>query len=334
MVIKWSEKVLVGILACAVLLGVSLYGSGSIFGVATVPLVVFGENYQGKYQAVKYADTAYVSLKLIEETFGVSALWEETSYSVIFGTKPDQMFTGRLFHGYQTVNVYINGVQVKSTTPAIYRAGQAFLPLDMFTEFGLTSDFKGGIAYLGSLHQGALPVVGSEENLAKLLAWQGMNYYGPTFRFTLAPESATVGTKTVDSSAPANQSGNYSETNIQVAGVDEADIIKTDGQYIYQVRNNLITVTKAVPAGQMKVVSNIKFSDEAFWPTEMYIQDKYLVVIGNSNMGWFLDGKSEGTKDSGAAAPDTTSGKMLSIWRPNYSGTTKAYIYDLSNMEA
>lgn len=27
--------------------------------------------------------------------------------------------------------------------------------------------------------------------------------------------------------------GDYSETNIQVAGVDEAEIVKTDGEYIY-----------------------------------------------------------------------------------------------------
>ena len=30
-------------------------------------------------------------------------------------------------------------------------------------------------------------------------------------------------------------SSDYSETNVQVAGVDEADIVKTDGEYIYIV---------------------------------------------------------------------------------------------------
>lgn len=29
----------------------------------------------------------------------------------------------------------------------------------------------------------------------------------------------------------------YSETNVQVQGVDEADIVKTDGKYIYILKN-------------------------------------------------------------------------------------------------
>ncbi len=33
----------------------------------------------------------------------------------------------------------------------------------------------------------------------------------------------------------------YSTTNIQVTGVDEADLVKTDGQYIYTVTNNQVT---------------------------------------------------------------------------------------------
>ena len=36
----------------------------------------------------------------------------------------------------------------------------------------------------------------------------------------------------------SKSTSDYSETNVQVAGVDEADIVKTDGKYIYVVSNN------------------------------------------------------------------------------------------------
>ncbi|PVX25026.1 MAG: hypothetical protein CW716_08855 [Candidatus Bathyarchaeum sp.] len=49
----------------------------------------------------------------------------------------------------------------------------------------------------------------------------------------------------------------YSETNVQVAGVDEADIVKTDGEYIYIVSGGNITIVKAVPAEEAQVLSKI-----------------------------------------------------------------------------
>ncbi len=48
----------------------------------------------------------------------------------------------------------------------------------------------------------------------------------------------------------------YSETNVQVAGVDESDIVKTDGKYIYVASGNNFLIVNAYPADQMKIVSN------------------------------------------------------------------------------
>lgn len=57
---------------------------------------------------------------------------------------------------------------------------------------------------------------------------------------------------------PAESAPGYSATNIQVAGVDEADIVKTDGQYIYVVSGNKTIIVKAYPPGQAQVVSEIE----------------------------------------------------------------------------
>ena len=49
----------------------------------------------------------------------------------------------------------------------------------------------------------------------------------------------------------------YSTTNIQVAGVDEADIVKNDGEYIYTITWNSIVILDAYPAEAAKIVSEI-----------------------------------------------------------------------------
>ena len=41
--------------------------------------------------------------------------------------------------------------------------------------------------------------------------------------------------------------GDYSRTNIQVEGVDEADIVKSDGEYIYLATDNRLVIARAYP---------------------------------------------------------------------------------------
>ena len=47
----------------------------------------------------------------------------------------------------------------------------------------------------------------------------------------------------------------YSQTNIQVEGVDEADIIKTDGEYIYLITDNSLIIVKAYPSEDARILS-------------------------------------------------------------------------------
>jgi len=58
--------------------------------------------------------------------------------------------------------------------------------------------------------------------------------------------------------APAPAANGYSTTNIQVAGVDEADIVKNDGEYIYLVSGNKTIIVKAYPPEQAQVISKIE----------------------------------------------------------------------------
>lgn len=72
----------------------------------------------------------------------------------------------------------------------------------------------------------------------------------------------------------------YSGTNNQVAGVDEADIIKTDGNYIYALVRNDLLIIKAAPAESAQVVSKITLADR---PQDIFIDGTSLAVFGSEN---------------------------------------------------
>lgn len=69
----------------------------------------------------------------------------------------------------------------------------------------------------------------------------------------------------------------YSTTNIQVEGVDEADIVKNDGKFIYTVSYNSISIIKAYPPEDMKLASNIKLDG---YIKEIFLNENKLVVFG------------------------------------------------------
>lgn len=73
----------------------------------------------------------------------------------------------------------------------------------------------------------------------------------------------------------------YSTTNNQVANVDEADIVKTDGDYIYYVQNNVVYVIKADTLEEVSRISLAENKGERFYPREIFINEDKLVVLGN-----------------------------------------------------
>jgi inhibitor of cysteine peptidase len=83
--------------------------------------------------------------------------------------------------------------------------------------------------------------------------------------------------------AKAGDSGaEYSTTNIQVEGVDEADIVKTDGRYIYAISGSMLVIIKAWPADDAEVISETGLGD--FYPQEMFIEGDMLMLFGSTRM--------------------------------------------------
>lgn len=86
-------------------------------------------------------------------------------------------------------------------------------------------------------------------------------------------DSATTSARAVDTS--------FSDTNVRTEGVGEADIVKTDGNYLYTLKANSQEISIVdIQSDQMKVVSTISLN-ENFQASEFYLNDQKLFVLGN-----------------------------------------------------
>ena len=72
----------------------------------------------------------------------------------------------------------------------------------------------------------------------------------------------------------------YSTTNIQVAGVDEADIVKTDGNYIYVIANNSAYIIDANPQNA-RVLAKIAFNNTYLAGMFLSQDSNKLAVLGS-----------------------------------------------------
>ncbi len=93
--------------------------------------------------------------------------------------------------------------------------------------------------------------------------------YLPTFgaKLDAMPEDATQ--------APTSDGGNststdFSSTNVQVEGIDEADVVKTDGRYLYVLNQSGVHVV-SVEDGEMVKTGLISCSVEDFFIYENYV---------------------------------------------------------------
>lgn len=103
-------------------------------------------------------------------------------------------------------------------------------------------------------------------------------------------ERAAEGSADQAASQPVvSESTDVSTTNLQVEGVDEPDILKTDGDYLYYysqrlhkllvIRSPLDRQTALIDLEEVDVVTEIMIP-ESFHALELYLQDDQLVLVG------------------------------------------------------
>lgn len=129
-----------------------------------------------------------------------------------------------------------------------------------------------------------LPTFSSAEALKDFLKansrTQGaFSLYGPYDVNTLTKSLGLPAAQFYSAQEGSAQTNQHSNTNIQVAGVDEADIVKTDGQYIYVVSGNVISILEAYPPLGANIVSRINLDD--LQPMGIFVSSDRLVVLGS-----------------------------------------------------
>jgi len=133
-------------------------------------------------------------------------------------------------------------------------------------------------------------------------------YYGAT-NMAMRTEMAAP---TAAGVSGAEKAADYSTTNIQVAGVDEPDIVKTDGKYIYTVSGNNVFIVDAYPAENAKISSEIQVNKSI---SDIFVNKDRLVVF--SSGGWY--------------GPMVGKGVAVEIAMPTWSSGSTIYVYDISD---
>lgn len=94
--------------------------------------------------------------------------------------------------------------------------------------------------------------------------------------------SSAPSVQSTPTAAPESSDTKYTTTNTQVQGVDEADIVKTDGKYIYYITNNVIRIVECDAEAKMNLISKIEledFVDFSYNPSEMFLYNDTLIVV-------------------------------------------------------
>ena len=84
--------------------------------------------------------------------------------------------------------------------------------------------------------------------------------------------------------AESGSGTDYSGTNIQVEGVDEADVVKTDGEYIYYAKGNQVIILRAYPAEEAGIVTRINMQN---YVSDIYVSGDRLVVFASAQYYYY-----------------------------------------------
>ena len=92
-------------------------------------------------------------------------------------------------------------------------------------------------------------------------------------------ESATMESAADSASADSRSGGNVSDTNVRTEGVGEADIVKTDGTYLYVEKESAMEISIVdASTDKMKEVSTIKTENGA-QISEFYVKDNKVFLF-------------------------------------------------------
>lgn len=115
-------------------------------------------------------------------------------------------------------------------------------------------------------------------------AWEFGGIGGAEYALQSADKGASFDTGFAapadDASGDEEGAGSYSGTNLQEADVDEDDLVKTDGTYMYALSGRYLTISKAYPTEEATFLSKIEVDGS---PAGIYLVDDYVIAVSQLN---------------------------------------------------
>lgn len=150
-----------------------------------------------------------------------------------------------------------------------------------------------------------LPIVGSYDNMKKII--EKNQEYSENRVYMDGIINGNLQVNSANKTEETQSKNDYSTTNVQVQGVDEADIVKTNGDYIFYYRRaeKLLSI---VDVKNEELIETIECKD--IIPYEMYLKDNKLIVIGEKREN--IDDKTR--------------------YYEQYNSITKVIVYNISNI--
>ncbi len=237
------------------------------------------ENQTVEVKAITRLFKKYIPLRETFEGLGYTVEWQEHNQMVEITKGNESVYV-------KTGEKYFlrNGVLVNGEETPIIKNRRMYLSTKVLDKIFESAKDMGSNSYRikSELVQakGQLPKLKDKDEYEKLMSFYPNNEivymtFDGNVDFVTEPmveESAME--MTTDTAAKSG----VSETNNQVDGVDEADIVKIDENYIYALRNNILQIIKTGRA-ELQVIHTIE--ENGFTAQQLFVKDDKLVLIGN-----------------------------------------------------
>src|SRR5438552_2704166 len=164
---------------------------------------------------------------------------------------------------------------------------------------------------------GYLPQYGRQVDL------YGQSALGPPL-----PASWNTLGSAAQSSSSVSSAPSHSETNNQVAGVDELDTVKNDGQYIYTVSNNTVVVVRAYPVTDAQLVSRISILNQTI--DGIFLSGNRLAIVSEAPGIVYSSYGACGVRTFGGASMGVAYPTLYYKSTPQVQNTSIS-VYDLTN---
>ncbi|SCZ77314.1 beta-propeller domain-containing protein [Acidaminobacter hydrogenoformans] len=310
--------------------------------------------------AIVHKDRTLVPARAVAEHFGAEVSYDAQKQAAVieFGGKQFIFYFNKNY--YDLIQTDQPAKRVTFDTEALVIENRAMLPLRVICEdvLGKAVSYDSNVIVIGdklvdlaanqTLRESIRAKIGQAVKVSSL--WQlktllsnSINQYGAYGGLKEAVPETSAEAPAAEAPSPsaaedsaAGAGRDYSTTNEQVAGIEEADLVKTDGKFIYVASGNVVSVVKA-DGRDMTLTDTIRMpvdtkTGQGIHISELYIDSGRLIILGSKNQPQPRPVDLPATMDDAVSEPapaepvtvDAENDLRIGIMPPYYS---KSFVY-------